>query len=188
MNYESALNSAYERLKCTVREMLVFYVDLLNDLSNTDLTSVNISSLNLASKLINGFDSKVLFQSFRQTKSHWNTIKSRDRQVLRDVLNLAYDNDIIDTSLFMIPFDCLDKVKNDPRYANVDPDDLPISSEDIDVIWRYLESIIKICANIIHIRRKPSSNSPPFNYQKKFCSDVNIEELTQVLSFSLQKI
>ncbi len=185
MSHKRALSQAFDHLRIRVEEMLKFYIDLLSDLNRDGIASVNLSKLNMAASAIRAFDPKKLFDSFSKTNEHWINIKSRDPETLEKVLRSAYDSGIIDVSLFMIPFDCLEKVSKDPQYRGLEQDDWPITEQDIEVIWEYLEAIVKICVKIIHIRRRPSTDSEPFEYRRSYFDGINVAKLARDLNFSL---
>lgn len=185
MNYKKSLENAHLRLRNTIEEMLKFYIDLLTDLNQCQVTSVNLASLNIAASAIRALSPETLFKSFIGTRKFWPDVNSQNPKTLEKVLQLAYEDGVVDVSLFMIPFECLENLEKDPRYRGLEKDDWPITSEDISVIWDYLVAIVKICTNIVHIKRQPTSDEEPFNYQRKYLNKLNLVELSTILKFKL---
>jgi len=179
---------AERRFGETISQFLDYMTDLARDLQNEGLSNVGPEAVTLASFLISSVDQGTIIRAFAHTHHDWHLISKRDPTFITDKLRDKFNKNGIafDISLLHAPFLIYKSVKESEKWSDVEEEDLPISQEDIDMIWAYMRSLVGItCRYISLVRSDRVENGEEKLGNPSFMSEINIPLYEDLFGFSL---
>jgi len=155
-----------ERFMVTLNEFLSFQIELFEDLScenitdpSKGLTSIRPQAVAIAKALVMKYDADTLITAFSWCHQDWNMVKKRNISFVQTMNTKFQENGIpFDISILCIPFVAYDVIKNSDEWKDEDESDLPVNKQDIDVIWKYINSMVGVtCSHISNKRQQDPS-------------------------------
>lgn len=156
-----------------------FFQGLVTELYNKKLTLLNPHIIALGYAFIRSKDKITLIENFiDKTYSYWDLIKNREETFFQDKAFEVFKD---------LPVDKVNDVKD--LFIKKDPEGNSIISKDERiVIWKYFDSLIKICIKYIHNKRGPiikivhieetETKEEKKLYKNKLYMNVPIKKLT----------
>jgi len=176
--------SPEERFISNMKGMMDYCKELIQDAYESKKTTLNPALLTIASMFVSKqiADKGVKFpiENFiKKSSEHWKYIKERDEEYF--VKNIHKMVDIIPKEqlnelckLFMMK----NKVG---KYV--------IEDDDRDTLWEYVETLVRISINYVHINRKPMGTSgngkSSFKYSVNFFPDVSLGAMASMFEIKL---
>lgn len=149
-----------ERFASAVDEFLSFQLELVTDLNQEGLTTVQPHALRLAKVIIKSCGTRQLITALAKCHQDWHLIIDRDSEFIVDSLarRLETSGIMLDANLLSVPFVAYNQIINSNQWKGCQPDDLPINEEDINQIWDYFKLMVSITCDFIHHERAPQIN------------------------------
>ena len=138
-----------EKLSKTLDEFLSFIVDLLKDLQENNLTNFSPDAVTIARTLLKQYDVLIVMEALQLIDDKWYMVDERNEEFLTVHIVSAFDRKSIplDTSLLTFPFTVYNKIKGMNKYKDMDKDEWPLCDDDIELIWRYVKSMVTLTEN-----------------------------------------
>ena len=156
----------------TTSEFLNEVKSIIMELNSVGLTTVNAQILGIASDLIKGFDNEKLILSFINCNDDWHKVKERNIDFFMTTVPESYKGIPFDVKILTVPIKVYLDLKKAGSYKGLrDEDDWPVSQYDIDLMWKYFISMIRIACN--HILFKRQSNP-------SYASNVDVKAFVEM--------
>jgi len=155
------MKSQAYKMKETVKACLGLFVNIIKDIRDDKLTSVNVSDVEIVQALLQAYNGNDLLEEFIEQHKNWIEIKNRNEAFIKETLPIIYSNVGFDVGIFAVPFDVLKTLKEEGLNGEFDEDDWPLCEDDIDTIWQYFETMVSIACNHIHLKRGSNSKNNP---------------------------
>ena len=168
-------------------ELLGYLHDILTDLNNSNLTKISPQATQLAINLLkfgtsgsSSDDTKLkLLNGFINQYSNWENVKNRQLQFILNNSKSMFDGIPVDVAAIQFPITYYLELKQKGNFnGNKNEEDWPVTSEDIDTLWKFFDVMVgKSCRYIL----KKRITEP--NFKK----EIDVEKYIILFGFNMNK-
>jgi hypothetical protein len=176
------------RFSKTLDELLCQISEIVQELNLEGLCSTHSAAVDIARQLIRGCNPDIIIEAMANIHTYWPKVNSKSATFITvDLKAMLQKKQIpMDTSILSVVFDSYTKIKTSNKWRDVPEDDLPVNSDDVDCIWAYLSSLIKITCAWIHEKREPRVEGSQLTYGKPdFMKEVDVDKYQSMFGFHL---
>lgn len=162
------MSKSFSRFQETVLEFLDNISSCVDDLHSNKMTTMTADKIIFIKSILGKYPQRYLLDVFIENHASWEHIHKRDNSFIVNDVPVIYESiggDII--NVIVLPFDAHLKSKTKGISK------CPVTDEDIDYLWQYFESMVRIACNFI------------FNNHATIYEDIDLVKYSQMFGFEL---
>ena len=150
-----------EKFHANVTDLMTEIKDMIDNMISEDATDISTTQVKGIIRLLASVKKDRLLTKFIDKREHWNLIPGRDIRSLLSLLPIVFEGSGVDTNIVSAPV---------IYYIN-NQDNNIIDKENIDIIWDYLDSFVKLACDKIEDVRKQDA---------KYCEEIDVASMRKL--------
>lgn len=184
-------SSPSSRFTVNFNEVMSIIGDIIDDLNNLHLCEFTKDNVEMVRNIINCFGHDNVMYALAKCHTEWIKVKSRQVTFIsEDFTSILQANSIpINTAILTTVFNVYNEIKNTDKWKSVEDDKLPVNSDDVENIWTYFDSLIKITCSWVHESRMPEIKGGKLTYRNPgFMDEIDLSRYESLFGFKITDV